>query len=91
MTEIAPDANLPRGVSCLTTVTLRDGSRFSSQIDYPKGSIQNPMTDAELHGKFESLGTPVLGRRRVAALADAVMDVERLKDVSALMKFTSVR
>ena len=91
LTEIVPDASLPRGVSCLTTVTLRDGSRFSSQIDYPKGSIQNPMTDAELHGKFESLATPVLGRRRVAALADAVMDVERLKDVSALMKLTSVR
>lgn len=91
LTEIAPDASLPRGVSCLTTVTLRDGSKFSSQIDCPKGSIQNPMTDAELHGKFESLATPVLGRRRVAALADAVMDVERLKDVSALMKLTSGR
>lgn len=91
MTEIATDGSLPRGVSCLTTVTLSDGRKFTSQIDYPKGSIQNPMSDQELHGKFESLATPVLGRRRVAALAAAVMDVERLKDVSALMKLTSGR
>ncbi len=91
MTEITTDANLPRGVSCLTTVTLRNGRKLSAQIDYPKGSIQNPMSDDELHGKFASLATPVLGPRRVATIADMAMNAEKLKDVSALMKLTSAR
>ena len=91
VTQIATDASLPRGVSCLTTLTLQDGRKFNSQVDHPKGSMQNPMSDQELHGKFESLAGPVLGRGRAATLAEAVMDVERLKDVSALMKLTSAR
>ena len=71
------------------TLTQTDGKVFSSQIDYPKGSIQNPMSDAELLGKFTSLASPVIGAKRATALADAVMNVEKVRDVSALLKLTS--
>lgn len=89
LTRVEAVEGLPRGVSCQITITLDDGKRFASQVDYPKGSIQNPMSDQELRGKFESLAGPVLGARRAAALADAAMDVERLKDISSLMKLAS--
>src|SRR6185436_15692801 len=52
---------LPRGVSVRITVTQSDGKKFTSQVDYPKGSIQNSMSDEELRVKFMSLTVPVIG------------------------------
>jgi 2-methylcitrate dehydratase PrpD len=83
--------DLPRGVSVRMTATEADGTEFKAQVDYPKGSIENPMSDDELRAKFDSLAVPVLGPARAAALADAAMNVEKLASVGDLMKLTSVR
>lgn len=91
ITSISEDAALPRGVSCKMTVTQRGGRQLNSQVDYPKGSIQNPMTDEEMLGKFGSLAGPVIGAKRAQALAAAVMDIERVADVSTVLKMTAVR
>jgi 2-methylcitrate dehydratase PrpD len=40
---------------------MKDGAKYVSQVDYPKGSIQNSMSDEELLAKFNSLVIPVLG------------------------------
>ena len=88
-TTIAVDAQLPRGVSCKMIATLKDGRKFTAQIDYPKGSIQNPMNDHELLVKFTHLATPVISAKRAAALADAVMRIENCNDVSAVLKLTA--
>ena len=79
---------LPRGVSVRITATQSDGRKFSSQVDYPKGSIQNSMSDDELRAKFESLAGPVIGEKRCAALADAAMNVEKIANIAHLMKLT---
>jgi 2-methylcitrate dehydratase PrpD len=68
------------------TMTLASGERFTAQVDHPKGSIENPMSDGELKAKFENLALPVIGAARVAAIADRVMNVERLGDVGELMR-----
>jgi 2-methylcitrate dehydratase PrpD len=86
---IAVDASLPRGVSCNMVLTQNDGRVFTSQIDYPKGSIQNPMNDQELLGKFMSLASPVIGAKRAATLADALMTIEKAADVSAVLKLAA--
>ncbi|HUP93632.1 MAG TPA: hypothetical protein VM164_01905, partial [Burkholderiales bacterium] len=91
ITSISEDASLPRGVSCKMTATLKDGRVLTSQVDYPKGSIQNPMTDGELRAKFDSLAGPVIGAKRAAQLAEQVMDLEKLQDVGELMKLTAAR
>ena len=70
-------------------VTLSDGRKFTSQIDYPKGSIQNPMNDQELLAKFTSLATPVIGTTRATGLAIAVMNIEKCADVSKLLGLTA--
>lgn len=80
------DSTLPRGVSCHMTVHLDNGDTFTSQVDYPKGSIQNPMSDAELRGKFDSLVIPVLGTERAQAIAEAVQTIETCADVSNIMR-----
>ena len=88
-TEVSVDASLPRGVSCRMTVTMRDGQQFESQVDYPKGSIQNPMTDAELEAKFTGLSLPVIGENQVAQVIELVRDLERCTDIRKLMKLTA--
>jgi 2-methylcitrate dehydratase PrpD len=70
---------------------MRDGGTLTSQVDYPKGSIENPMSEDELHSKFESLASPVIGPKRAANLAGQVMALEKVSDVSDLMKLTAVR
>jgi 2-methylcitrate dehydratase PrpD len=88
---ISEDAALPRGVSCKMTVTMRGGSALKSQVDFPKGSIQNPMSVREMHAKFESLAAPVIGAKRAASLAEQVMDLEAVSDVAGLLKMTAAR
>ena len=82
---------LPRGVSVRITIAQSDGKSFTSQVDYPKGSIQNSMSDEELRVKFDSLASPVIGAKKAAALADAAMNVEKVASISELLKLTIVK
>ena len=86
LTRIETDGSLPRGVSCHTTMTMASGRKFVSQVDYPKGSIENPMSDQELRFKFEALAVPVVGKARAAKIADTAMHVERCRDIGDLMR-----
>jgi 2-methylcitrate dehydratase PrpD len=83
------DDTLPRGVSCLMTMVMEDGSQYVSQVDYPKGSIQNSMNDIELRAKFDSLVTPVLGAARAVEIADMIQSIESCANVCELMKLTA--
>ena len=56
---------------------------------YPKGSIQNAMSDEELRAKFDSLVTPVLGAARAQEIANMVQSVENCANVGELMKLTA--
>ncbi|VWX61204.1 conserved hypothetical protein [Burkholderiales bacterium 8X] len=89
LVDIKPDASLPRGVSCRMTMTMEDGSRYVSQVDYPKGSIQNAMNDDELRAKFDSLVHPVLGANRAAEIAAMVQGIEDVANIGQLMQLTS--
>jgi 2-methylcitrate dehydratase PrpD len=89
LTDISVDASLPRGVSCAMTVAMADGTTHTAQVDYPKGSIENAMSDAEIQAKFESLAGPVLGTARAAQIVDLVGAIEKCSDVGQLMRLTS--
>lgn len=89
LTEITVNDALPRGVSCKMTCTMDDGRTFVSQVDYPKGSIQNSMSDEEIRIKFDTLAIPVIGAQRAARIAELVKNIEQLKDVGELMRLTA--
>ncbi|GAA4332257.1 MmgE/PrpD family protein [Pigmentiphaga soli] len=91
ITDIAADPSLPRGVSCRMTVTMKDGRRFSAQVDYPKGSIQVPMSDAEIEAKFTSLAAPVIGTEAAGELVERVRGIEHGGRVGELMALTQRR
>ena len=89
LVDITVDSSLPRGVSCKMTMNMNDGRQFVSQVDYPKGSIQNSMSDAELRFKFDTLATPVIGEAHAAQLADLVAGIEQVSDIGKLMRLTA--
>jgi 2-methylcitrate dehydratase PrpD len=85
MAEIRTIDGLPRDVSCRIEVVLQDGSQHVSQVDYPKGSIQNPLTAEEKREKFKDLSSGILSQKEQAKIESTVFGIEKLKDVSKLM------
>ena len=83
--EIRTIDGLPRDVSCRMEVILKDGSRHVSQVDYPKGSKENPMSPEERREKFRKLSSEVLDEKKQKGLEEIISGIENLKDVSTLL------
>ena len=66
------------------TAVLRDGRRVHVFIEHAIGSLQNPMSDANLEAKFKGLSDPVLGAARTAALIKACWAIGEAGDVRML-------
>jgi 2-methylcitrate dehydratase PrpD len=64
---------------------LADGRREHVFVEHAVGSLQRPMTDAELEAKFTQLVGPVLGAPRVAPLVQACRGLAPLGDVRTLV------
>ncbi len=65
-------------------VHLVDGRVLQGQVAYAKGHPTNPMSDAEVHAKAESLIVPVLGRTRFDQIVQAIHDLDTLPDIRQL-------
>jgi 2-methylcitrate dehydratase PrpD len=63
---------------------LRDGRRIEVAVDHAIGSLQNPLTDAQLEAKFAALVEPVLGDRRAREITRECWQLAALPDVRAL-------
>ena len=53
----------------LITITTTSGAQHALRIEHCAGSLERPLTDAELDGKFLALAEPELGNRAATALA----------------------
>ena len=87
MVEIADDDSLPRGVSCRMIMGMADGQKYEVQVDYPKGSKQNPMSEAERLKKFEGLSRKVLTKAQREAIVHKIAEMENVRDIK---EFTSL-
>ena len=72
----------------VVTIRTRDGRSLEKRVRFPKGSPENPLTNAELTAKFTAAVSPLLGLERTARLADCVWDIEQMADVGALLPLT---
>ena len=66
------------------TAVLTDGRRVHVFIEHAIGSMQRPLSDAALDGKFRDLADPVLGAARTGALIEACRGVAGAADVRGL-------
>lgn len=87
---IEPLAGLPSTVSCRVEITLAGGKMLSSQVDYPKGSIPNPMTVLEREAKFAKLAGRVLSQdkvREIIALVNNMENISLIGDFTKHLRF----
>jgi 2-methylcitrate dehydratase len=70
---------------CRIELTLRGGGRKTSEALYFKGHARNPLTDAELEGKFRSLAQGHLTTSQADKVLAAAWRLEKLKDVGELL------
>ena len=68
------------------TAVLRDGRRVHVFVEHAIGSLQNPMSDAQLEAKFHGLSDPVLGAERTRSLVQACWAVGQAADVRSLAR-----
>ena len=66
------------------TAVLKDGSRVAVHVEHAIGSLQRPLSDAQLQDKFGTLVEPVLGGARAGQITSECWKLAALGDVSAL-------
>jgi 2-methylcitrate dehydratase PrpD len=66
-------------------VTLRDGRGLEEVEEYNRGSLENPMTEAEIRAKFDGNASAFLSPAARDRLAEQILALEELPDASALV------
>ena len=67
------------------TAVMQDGSRVHVHVEHAIGSLQNPMTDAQLEAKFHGLSDAVIGAARTKDLIQAAWRLGAAHTVQALI------
>ena len=67
-------------------VTTLDGKVYREILRYSKGTPNNPFTEEELRDKFKTLASSVLSPSKLNQVIDAVEGIDKLDDISILMK-----
>lgn len=79
------DAAFPRARSARVSIVTADGRRLDRFAPTRKGDPDNPLTDAELAGKFHELVDPVLGAPAAAGLLGRLQRLGAGDPVAGLM------
>ncbi len=78
------DKEFPRKWSVNVTLETKDGKRFSTRVEHPKGDPENPLSWEELISKFCSLVEPVFSKTTQGEIISRVRNLENLTDIHTL-------
>jgi len=67
-------------------VKLRDGRTLEKYVEHAVGSLDKPMSDADLEAKFKGLAEGILSRPETENLMRLCWDVARLKDAGEVAR-----
>jgi 2-methylcitrate dehydratase len=84
--DAALDVRYPRGIPNRITVALADGRKLVREVEFPRGHAGNPMTDAEVEGKFRLVVEPRYGKAKVEKMIARCWDLENLTSVTDLIR-----
>lgn len=82
------DEGMPKA-SVKVSVTTGDGRRLEKFVEHAVGSLEKPMTDAQLDDKFTELCRPILGAQDTMKLIGLCRAVETHADVTELISVAS--
>jgi 2-methylcitrate dehydratase PrpD len=66
------------------TAILKDGRKVHVSVEHAIGSLERPMSDADLEAKFHALADPVIGKAKTGLLIEACRGLGAARDVQAL-------
>jgi 2-methylcitrate dehydratase PrpD len=88
MVRIEADAAMAVGAARVA-IRLHDGKEFDATVEHARGSLERPLTDAEIEQKLVTLaehGCPALDP---APLADVIWSLEHVDDVRDVMRWAA--
>jgi 2-methylcitrate dehydratase PrpD len=68
----------------IVELRLRDGRSLAHHTRAVRGTAENPMPRAEVEAKSTDLIAPVIGKTRARLLCQAILDLEKVRDVCKL-------
>ncbi|MGE5522521.1 MAG: MmgE/PrpD family protein [Rhodospirillaceae bacterium] len=80
-----------RKLEAYVTITLRDGRKLEKHVEHALGTLQRPMSDADLEEKFRSLTAEVLPPAQSDALIRACWQLDALADVGVIARAAAVQ
>lgn len=85
MLTIESDSSLQRGVSCHLRVVLQDGRVLESTVDYPRGSRQNPITEAQHREKVGALAD----QAGFGGIDEVLASIQRIEELGSIRELTA--
>ncbi len=89
VTDPKLDAQTPKLFPAWAEVRTTDGRTMRSELTYPKGDPENPVTWDEMQNKFKLLSAPVISNQRQQEIMATVDSLEQLDDVRQLASLLS--
>lgn len=93
-TRVIPDHALdrtyPDQYESMVTVTTADGRKFEKYNGWAKGTLQNPMSDADILDKFYRLSTRRITQARAAEITSWIESAETQEEVGSLANYLRV-
>jgi len=83
--DAAIEAVFPELQRVRVVIRTTDGREMEKQLDYPKGDPRNPLTDAEITGKFKALAEGIATPADVERMQAAINRTEEYDNVRELM------
>ncbi len=73
------------------SMRLRDGRRLDRHVAHARGTLERPMSDADLEAKFRGLVEGILPERRIGELIAACWSLESLEDAGEIARLANPR
>ncbi|MBI4192675.1 MAG: MmgE/PrpD family protein [Betaproteobacteria bacterium] len=75
----------PLANPCRLEITLKNGEKKFSSVDYPKGHVKNPASDQDIKDKLVNLNNGLLSPRQISQLLDICWRLDELDDIGELV------
>ena len=89
VTDPKLDALTPKQMPAWAEVDTNDGRTLRSEVGYPKGDPENPVSWDEMKQKFVQLSSPVITPERQQEIIAAVESLDQMSDVRQLAALLS--
>ena len=89
VTDPKLDAQTPKLFPAWAEVRTSNGRTMRSELTYPKGDPENPVTWDEMRTKFNLLSAPVISSQRQEKIISAIDSLEQMDDVRQLASLLS--